>query len=478
MLQQNNRQGQVRWYILGTLVALELLMSFSFLGYIHVEPISITTAYIPVLLAGVLLGPWEAMALGGVFGLASMWKATAHYVVNTDQLFSPTTSGNPFGSFVLSVVSRMLFGLLVGLLLQCFRNARLAGGWVALVAFLGPFLHALLVYGAMALCFPEAGYGPAVVVEDLGTPSDVVTKLVTMAIVLVVWRLDRSQRWNQFLFQVEAARKFSAGERYHRLSMVLVLIVTTCSAVAVAIYFVQRMNKVLSQEGIQLSETHYEDLLHLQIQFLIGILSMMALVIVFLIFNRRYATYKNAEAKRDALTGVMTRLLPRLRPGPGKGRGPGDGGDLLPHGGPGPVQGDQRPPRPPRRGPGPAGDRPGPAGQLWPQRPGGPHRRGRVRRPSPHPPDPGGVGGGAPGLPDPDPVGGVGGDPPHLQHRGVAGRPRPADREPLPAGRPDALPGQGGGAGPVRPGPGGPHRGSVTEQIETAKKDIRFGCPF
>lgn len=307
MLQQNNRQGQVRWYILGTLVALELLMSFSFLGYIHVEPISITTAYIPVLLAGVLLGPWEAMALGGVFGLASMWKATAHYVVNTDQLFSPTTSGNPFGSFVLSVVSRMLFGLLVGLLLQCFRNARLAGGWVALVAFLGPFLHALLVYGAMALCFPEAGYGPAVAVEDLGTPNDVVTKLVTMAIVLVVWRLDRSRRWNQFLFQVEAARKFSAGERYHRLSMVLVLIVTTCSAVAVAIYFVQRMNKVLSQEGIQLSETHYEDLLHLQIQFLIGILSMMALVIVFLIFNRRYATYKNAEAKRDALTGVMTR---------------------------------------------------------------------------------------------------------------------------------------------------------------------------
>ena len=128
MLQQNNRQGQVRWYILGTLVALELLMSFSFLGYIHVEPISITTAYIPVLLAGVLLGPWEAMALGGVFGLASMWKATARYVVNTDQLFSPTTSGNPFGSFVLSVVSRMLFGLLVGLLLQCFRNTRLAGG--------------------------------------------------------------------------------------------------------------------------------------------------------------------------------------------------------------------------------------------------------------------------------------------------------------------------------------------------------------
>ena len=70
--------GSVRWYVLGVLVAIELLMPFSFLGYIHVEPISVTFAYIPVLLAGTLLGllgPLEATLVGTVFGLASMWKA-------------------------------------------------------------------------------------------------------------------------------------------------------------------------------------------------------------------------------------------------------------------------------------------------------------------------------------------------------------------------------------------------------------------
>ena len=40
--------------MLGALVALEFLMSFSFLGYFHVEPISLTIAYVPVLLAGAL----------------------------------------------------------------------------------------------------------------------------------------------------------------------------------------------------------------------------------------------------------------------------------------------------------------------------------------------------------------------------------------------------------------------------------------
>ena len=96
-------------YVFAVLITLELLMSFSFLGYFHVEPISITTAYLPVLLAGALLGPLESAAVGLCFGLASMWKASASYVMPADQLFSPLLSGNPMGSLLLSTGSRVLF---------------------------------------------------------------------------------------------------------------------------------------------------------------------------------------------------------------------------------------------------------------------------------------------------------------------------------------------------------------------------------
>ena len=59
------RQGWTRryvldWYVLMALIALELLMSFSFLGYFHIAPISITIAFLPVRLAGALLGPLES----------------------------------------------------------------------------------------------------------------------------------------------------------------------------------------------------------------------------------------------------------------------------------------------------------------------------------------------------------------------------------------------------------------------------------
>ena len=70
-----DREDPARRYLLAAVVAAELFMSFSFLGYIHIEPLSITMVYIPVLAAGVLLGPKEAAGVGAVFGLASLLDA-------------------------------------------------------------------------------------------------------------------------------------------------------------------------------------------------------------------------------------------------------------------------------------------------------------------------------------------------------------------------------------------------------------------
>lgn len=103
--QELQPQGMMRRYAFWILLSVELLLSFSFFGYFHIEPISVTIAYIPVLLAGALIGPLESVAVGALFGLASMWKASANYVMPADQLFSPFYSGEPLGSFMLSVGS-------------------------------------------------------------------------------------------------------------------------------------------------------------------------------------------------------------------------------------------------------------------------------------------------------------------------------------------------------------------------------------
>ena len=299
--------GTMDLYLLEGLVALELLMSFSFLGYFHVEPISITIAYIPVLIAGALLGPKSAALVGLFFGLASMWKASASYVMPADQLFSPFLSEAPFGSLMLSVGSRVVFGLAVGLLYAAVKRLRRPAWGITLVSFLAPLLHSVCVYSAMALWFPETGYSPLDSFKGFFAPTNLLSNAVIAAAVVLLWRLSRSRAWQQFQQRLSFTQSIQSGTRYHRLSLAVMAALTLAAALAVTVYFVHRIDYVLESRGIDLTDTGYMDILHLQIQFLFGIISLMMLVILFLILNRQYNSYQAYEGKIDSLTGTMTR---------------------------------------------------------------------------------------------------------------------------------------------------------------------------
>ena len=73
----NKHQEHLKFdqYIFLLLLAFEVIVSFTFLGYVHIPPISITTAYVPVIVAGCIFGPRESVLTGLVFGLVSMYKA-------------------------------------------------------------------------------------------------------------------------------------------------------------------------------------------------------------------------------------------------------------------------------------------------------------------------------------------------------------------------------------------------------------------
>ena len=90
-------------YIFSLLLAVEVIMSFTFLGYVHIPPISITTAYIPIIITACLFGPAEASLAGLLFGLGSLYKASATYVMPADAVFSPFRSDFPIESILLSV---------------------------------------------------------------------------------------------------------------------------------------------------------------------------------------------------------------------------------------------------------------------------------------------------------------------------------------------------------------------------------------
>ena len=145
-------------YIFSLLLAVEVIMSFTFLGYVHIPPISITTAYIPIIITACLFGPAEASLAGLLFGLGSLYKASATYVMPADAVFSPFRSNFPIGSILLSVGTRVLFGFLLGCLFQLARKSKRKNLCKLLITIAAPKLHALLVYTAMGLFFPSLGF--------------------------------------------------------------------------------------------------------------------------------------------------------------------------------------------------------------------------------------------------------------------------------------------------------------------------------
>lgn len=294
-------------YVFGLLLAIELIMAFTFLGFIHIDPISITTAYIPIVVAGCLLGPVESTLIGLVFGLSSMYKASALYVVSVDRIFSPFHSGNPIGSILLSVGARVLFGLLIGCLFWFVKGKRYEKAGIWMISLIAPWMHAFLVYSTMGIFFPKLGYtGNSTL--DIGI-NDVIIAVFCVFWVEIAYMIYHSERIKKYRDAVNE----SADNPYLSPKIVgiaaMISIIVICMAVLSTGYFANRAEYMLQQHGIQVTSIIQRDLLLLQIQFLIAMLALDFILILTMMMVYRYMKYREYQGEIDSLTGVMGRRL-------------------------------------------------------------------------------------------------------------------------------------------------------------------------
>lgn len=296
-------------YLLWGLIAVELLMSFSFLGYFHIEPISITFAYIPVLAAGFLLGPKGSVIVGFVFGMASMWKASAFYVGAGDAVFSPVMSGYPVESILLSVGTRTLFGLIVGLMYRSAKNSRHAVFWTVVVTTLGRSIHTGLVYSCMEIFFPETGFTAADTVKDIMRWDYIPFLIIANAIILFCYFFRKSRYMTNLLYRLRMADKIRAIVPRNRKFLALTLVFVLAASTSVVTYFSDRIFTVLEEYGLELVENAAYDIVHLQIQFLFGMIALDMIGMIIIGIYQKNLNYLYYEAKTDGLTGLPCREL-------------------------------------------------------------------------------------------------------------------------------------------------------------------------
>ena len=98
---------------LAILIAIILLMSYTPLGYLKVGTVEITFIMIPVVVGAVVMGPKAGAFLGGVFGFTSFLQCFGFSAFGT-VLFGI----NPFLTFILCMVPRVLMGWLSGVIFK------------------------------------------------------------------------------------------------------------------------------------------------------------------------------------------------------------------------------------------------------------------------------------------------------------------------------------------------------------------------
>lgn len=144
----NASQAKTKYMVqLALMVAITLIMALTPLGYIKLPGISMSFLAVPVSVGAVMLGPVGGAICGAAFGITSFSSGLTG-------TFAPLAMANIAGFFCMTVVARVLEGLLTGFIFKALRSAKSTQKVSFFLASLAtPLLNTFFFMSAMILFF-------------------------------------------------------------------------------------------------------------------------------------------------------------------------------------------------------------------------------------------------------------------------------------------------------------------------------------
>ena len=139
--------------------ALIMVLSLTPIGYLRVGALSITFVTIPVAVGAVVIGKGAGAILGLIFGITSFVQC-----FGTDPFGTLLMGINPFLTFVLCVVTRVMMGFLVGLIFELMmKSPKKEPLKTAIANLCAPLLNSLLFLGLLFIMFGNVEYEGALI---------------------------------------------------------------------------------------------------------------------------------------------------------------------------------------------------------------------------------------------------------------------------------------------------------------------------
>lgn len=155
-----SKQKTKNMVLLALFGCIEIVLMLTPLGYIPIGPVRATTLHIPVILAGVLMGPKAGSAIGLIFGISSVIVNTLTPTV-TSFVFSPFYSVGEFhgglASLIIAIGPRVLLGWLAGVLFTLLmKTTKKINVSLILAALISTLTHTALVMLGIYVFFGSA----------------------------------------------------------------------------------------------------------------------------------------------------------------------------------------------------------------------------------------------------------------------------------------------------------------------------------
>ena len=143
--------------ILGLMIAILILMSYTPLGYLNIGPLAITFNMIPLAIAAVACGSVGGLIVGAVFGLTSFGQCIG--IGGVSAMGATLFSISPVLAFIQCFIPRLLDGLLLGYIFKGVRKATQKTSVASFVTgFFAAFLNTLFFMTALILLFGNTEY--------------------------------------------------------------------------------------------------------------------------------------------------------------------------------------------------------------------------------------------------------------------------------------------------------------------------------
>lgn len=149
------KMGTKQLTVLGLMIAIMIIFSFTPIGSIPIGPLVISLQVIPMAICAIVLGPKGGAIGGAVFGLLSFLQC---FGIGIPSGMGAILVGiNPFLAFIQRFVPRLLDGFLIGWIYKAVRKKNTYAAF-AVTGFFSAFLNTVFFMTALVLLFGNTEY--------------------------------------------------------------------------------------------------------------------------------------------------------------------------------------------------------------------------------------------------------------------------------------------------------------------------------